>query len=246
MMRILTIIFGLTLLASACGDDTVGGAGGNGTGGNAGSGTGGTGGSGGTGGTGGTGGGNSCTAPSSVTLSPAQTRADVMPGGAFTQAFTAMAGGADVTSQTFFTVDDPTAGSFAGNSFTWSGNRGGTITVSGIYCGVVGTATIDLALSGGIGAGGVDPGNAGGMFGGAGNSSTAACVPTLIYPPDGVLVPPNTNVLEIHFQRGTPPNNLFEISFSNTLTDIRIYTACNGGTPADGMPLGSGCVFELS
>src|SRR5205085_9524421 len=106
--------------------------------------------------------------------------------------------------------------------------------------------TIDLTLSGGVGAGGVDPGNAGGQFGGAGSSSNPACAPTLLYPPDGVLLPPNTNVIEIHFDRGTPPNNLFEISFSNALTDVRIYTACTGSTPADGMAVGSGCIFELS
>ena len=233
------------LLAAACGDDTVGGNTG-GTGGTAGSGgSGGAGGSGGTGGSGGGLGNNNCTPPSSVTLSPATTTANVMPGGTFMQAFTATAGGTDVTAQTFFSVDDPTAGTFNGATFNWSATRGGVITVTGTYCGVAGTATITLNLSGGIGTGTIDPGTASGMFNTGGTSTMPACKPTLIYPPDGVLLPPNTNVIEIHFDRGTPNNNLFEISFANSVTDIRIYTACTGTTPAEGLPTGNGCIFEL-
>jgi hypothetical protein len=72
------------------------------------------------------------------------------------------------------------------------------------------------------------------------------CNPTLVYPPDGVLIPPNTNVIEVHFTLGTPANNLFELSFENGLTDVKVYTQCKGATAADGMPLNGGCVFELN
>ena len=210
-----------------------------------------------------TGGPNPCTPPTSIALAPADKVVSVTPGVAFTQAYTATAtygagGGAttkDVTADSFFSVGDPGAGSFTGSTFTWSGTQGGKLTISAKTCGVVGTTTLTLKASVTFGAGGgVDAGADGsagadggltGTFNGAPPTATTACNPTLVYPPDGVLVPPNTNVIEVHFTDGTPANSLFEISFENAVTDVKVYTTCTGATPAVGTQIGGGCVFEL-
>jgi len=50
--------------------------------------------------------------------------------------------------------------------------------------------------------------------------------PELIYPNDGVLLPPNLGRLEVHFTRGAAQNSLFEVRFSSTSTDLVYYTRC--------------------
>jgi len=196
---------------------------------------------------------NSCMPPTSIAITPANSSANVTIGAPFTQAFMATAtypGGAtmDVTGSTFFKLSDPGLGTFSGATFTWSGTQGGVVTVSGQSCGVQGSTPFTINLSGGIAA---DPAvnlpMAQMQFGpGATPSTVASCAPTLIYPPDGVLIPPNMNVVEVHFLMGGPPaNQTYEISFENAVTDIKVYTKCTGATAAQGMPLGGGCVFEL-
>jgi hypothetical protein len=86
-------------------------------------------------------------------------------------------------------------------------------------------------------------------------SGTVACAsqtlaaPTLVYPPDGVLLPPNMNVLEVQW---LPPAgaSLFEVDFANSITDVRIETPCVPvaavRTSADGGTQYSGCGLTLS
>ncbi len=50
--------------------------------------------------------------------------------------------------------------------------------------------------------------------------------PLLVYPNDGVLLPPNLGRLEVHFRRGAPENSLFELHFSSESSDLRYYTRC--------------------
>jgi hypothetical protein len=49
--------------------------------------------------------------------------------------------------------------------------------------------------------------------------------PSIAYPIDGILLPPNMNVLEVQF---VPPQGatLFEVDFENGLTDVRVETQC--------------------
>ena len=202
---------------------------------------------------------NPCVAPASLALSPANAIAAVTAGTPFAQAYTVTAtyanqSTADVTASSFFTISDPHVGTFTGATFHWGMAYGGVYTVSAKSCGVVGTTSLTLNLSVVIGSSGGDGGaggvaDAGGVsqtFNNAPPSSVAACGPTLVYPPDGVLLPPNTNVIEVHFLEGAPPNNLFEISFTNAVTNVKVYTSCTGSTAAQGMPLNGGCVFELN
>jgi hypothetical protein len=84
---------------------------------------------------------------------------------------------------------------------------------------------------------------------------TTACspqtlgAPTLVYPPDGVLLPPNMNVLEVQW---LPPQgaSLFEVDFTNGVTDVKIETTCNPvpavRTAPDGSIDSSGCGLTLS
>jgi hypothetical protein len=70
-----------------------------------------------------------------------------------------------------------------------------------------------------------------------------AYAPVLVYPNDGVLLPPNLGRLEVHFQPGTTENKLFELRFQSATTDLRYYTRCYSN-PAE---FESGaCVFTLA
>jgi hypothetical protein len=72
--------------------------------------------------------------------------------------------------------------------------------------------------------------------------------PTLVYPPNGVLLPPNMNVLEVQW---LPPAGatLFEVDFTNGVTDVRVETPCNPvpavRSAADGGTVYSGCSITL-
>ena len=45
------------------------------------------------------------------------------------------------------------------------------------------------------------------------------------YPRDGVLLPPNLNLLEIHFPE-VPTAQLYEVAFTNALTEVRVASRC--------------------
>lgn len=68
--------------------------------------------------------------------------------------------------------------------------------------------------------------------------------PTLVYPPDGVLLPPNMNVLEVQW---VPPSgaSLFEVDFTNAATNVLVETACNAITTVRGVA-NVGCGLTLS
>ncbi len=77
------------------------------------------------------------------------------------------------------------------------------------------------------------PADAAMRFGGTVDPSHA---PTLVYPEDGTIVPPNLPSLEVHFLPGAG-NDLFEVSFTGQVTVLRYYTTCT--------PVGGGCVLAL-
>src|SRR5260221_2314592 len=69
------------------------------------------------------------------------------------------------------------------------------------------------------------PANAPDLFGTA--VETAGHAPTIAYPADGILVPPNLGQFDVHWQSGAG-NNLFEISMANEFVDLRIYYGASG------------------
>lgn len=50
--------------------------------------------------------------------------------------------------------------------------------------------------------------------------------PELVYPNDGVLLPPNLGRLEVHFRPGAAENTLFELRFQSDVADLVYYTRC--------------------
>jgi hypothetical protein len=74
------------------------------------------------------------------------------------------------------------------------------------------------------------------------DASTLAA-PTIAYPLDGLLLPPNLNVLEVQF---TPPAGatLFEVVFENRVTRVRVETRCDAVTPVRG-GASTGCAVTL-
>ena len=77
--------------------------------------------------------------------------------------------------------------------------------------------------------GGTDP-SAPGKFGGAPAGASIG----VVYPPDGVMLPPNTNTLEFHFIPAAG-QSLFRFTFIAPTTTLEVYTGCT--------PVGAGCVF---
>ncbi|MFV1107278.1 hypothetical protein QML13_29520, partial [Klebsiella pneumoniae] len=55
--------------------------------------------------------------------------------------------------------------------------------------------------------------------------TATAQTPVVLYPTDGILVPPNMNVLQLQFDQGTG-NTYFEIDYENAATDVRVLTQC--------------------
>jgi len=162
---------------------------------------------------------------------------------------TMQAGGGEVeiTDRTVFYVPDnflvggfPTDGSslFSTRMPTASTDppqRGGKVTIQAQAASndipittVTTTLTVKIVCSGGAAAGSPGatpaiPSDPGSKFTG-GNSATLA--PTLVYPNDGVLLPPNMRQLEVHFMPGSKTGELYEISMLSDFSEYRAYTRC--------------------
>ncbi len=130
----------------------------------------------------------------------------------------------DATAAAHFHVDGTTYGSFTGPTFTASANGVGKTRVHAEFNSLKGDTGLSLRLTKTIG-----PADAPGKFGGANDPSRA---PQIVYPPNGVLVPPNMNEIEWHWRAGAG-NDLFELGVKSALLDLRVYFTCN--------PLGTGC-----
>jgi hypothetical protein len=141
-----------------------------------------------------------------------------------------------------WTIDDATLGAFAGDVFTTGTQNGGTSMVHATWNGLTGSATIHVKLHASVMTTGCKTCP---TFPAAGTMSCNAMAqdPQLVYPPDGILVPPNMNVLQVQFQPGTA-NTVWEIDFSNAATDVRVETLCNAISDAQGVATG-GCSYDL-
>ena len=182
------------------------------------------------------------------------------------RAFATMEGSAtevDITSRTVFYVpDNYLVGSFpADGSPTFTTRlpvaatdppqRGGVLTVQAQAAnsqGPITTVTTTLTVkivdviqpAAGTPAATPDiPADPGSVFQGTEDTTLA---PTLVYPNDGVLLPPNLGTFEIHFLPGAQPNELYEISLQSTFSDERFYTRCYADPTQF---VGGACVQEL-
>jgi hypothetical protein len=156
------------------------------------------------------------------------------------------------------------AAACGGSSEDTAGSMFGNADGGGLHDGASGGG---LNLDGGSGASsGASSGGSSGASGGGAVDASFACdgcapfpgqgatscapqtlgAPTLVYPPDGVLLPPNMNVLEVQWvPPATGTASLYEVDFSNGVTDVRVETPCNAITSVRGVA-NVGCGLTLS
>jgi hypothetical protein len=130
----------------------------------------------------------------------------------------------DVTSDVTFDVDGA-YGMFAAATLTMS--VPGKATVTGTLDTITGQAEVIGMLEGSR----VDPSlpaNVGDLFG-SGSTEDPSRVPTVVYPPAGVIVPRNLGDFEVHWTDASS-NNVFEISLETDYADFKVYVPGGNGT----------------
>lgn len=142
----------------------------------------------------------------------------------------------DVTNAANYLLANPSLGRMDGAEFT-SNLIAGTSTVTATHGPLSARALIRIASERTIIVTPPDtpalPADPGDIFTRAPNDPARA--PELVYPNDGVLVPPNLGSLETHYRPGSN-NSLFELTFKSDLATLKIYTRC--------VQLADGCVFN--
>jgi hypothetical protein len=143
----------------------------------------------------------------------------------------------DVSNEVSFTLSEPNLGQMNGATFESSG-AGGTTDLIARAGPLSATAQIRVELVADIiddTAGDLPPNPTGTLDGAPADPDRA---PELLYPNDGVLVPKNLGVLEVHFYPGTD-NELFAVTYESPAMTLRVFTRCdthNGGciyTPSE-------------
>ncbi len=165
--------------------------------------------------------------PADAVLSPAAGVSPSLPYKALLQSPTAP--DKDVTAQTVFTVDPPSFGAFSGSLFTAPAGALGTATVKASGSGLFASTSVTIKPPQVIIGPGAAPDAPGKFGGGAGGPA-----PSVVYPNDGVLVPPNMNSLEFHFIPGAG-QTLFQLEFASKNVSLSVYVGCT--------PLSNGCVY---
>jgi hypothetical protein len=146
----------------------------------------------------------------------------------------------DISDRVSFVLGDATLGWFTHSRFTSTLSHGGATTVQALSGTLSSSTSLTLVMQQRLN----DPGSSGlpsdpsTRFSGPLQASRN---PTLVYPNDGVLLPPNLGQLEVHFRPGDG-NSLFEIAFTNQTTDVRVYARCHA---AAGVQLASGCIYSV-
>ncbi|MCS6898650.1 MAG: hypothetical protein RMJ98_02970 [Myxococcales bacterium] len=136
----------------------------------------------------------------------------------------------DVTAEAIFSVEPGDFGSFVGSTLQAPAGKLGQATIK---CSAKGlnTSTKVTIEQGKVVIGPGAPGDAPGKFSGPADPNAPVEV---VYPPSGILVPPNMNSLEIHFIPAAG-QQLFELKFTSSTVSYTVYTGCT--------PLNGGCVF---
>lgn len=141
----------------------------------------------------------------------------------------------DVTGAVSFSLVDRSLGSFNADLFVPTTAKGGTTMVRAQAGSVVGTGSVLLKLqrtqndpsSTDL------PADPSVVFDGA--QVDPGFDPLLVYPNDGVLVPPNLRQLEFHVDP-VDDQGMFELRFENAVTDLTVYFTCH-------TPMNGGCIY---
>ena len=201
----------------------------------------------------------------SIRVEPAAVTLTASPSMAATQSFKAYgkfpgsSNEVEITSKVVWYTDQPTVGVFndiSSSTFTSStGNGGLTKALAQLQAtGLTGSGDVKVKFAATVNGPDGSSGGTGGMplpadpgksfpSGGAGGSADATRAPKLMYPNNGVMLPPNIQKLEVHFDPGAAKNTLFEVSFTSELADIKTYLRCVKKTP-DNVTT-AGCVYAL-
>lgn len=175
----------------------------------------------------------------SISVTPADQTLVIASGAPATSAYTATGTfedgrTVDITSDVVFTLDEYTLGAFDAATLTTADDHGGRTNVVAAANGVQGATGLTVRFEQTY----KDPGSTlpddpGGAFGGPADGARA---PQLVYPNTGVALPPNLGRLELHFRPGAG-NTLFEVTFENSLTAIKVYLRCT-------LPMSGGCIYQ--
>jgi hypothetical protein len=144
-----------------------------------------------------------------------------------------------VTDEVAFTLSRPNLGSMSGAVFSTVG-IGGVVELEAELDGQTDTAEIEIRVQTDVildpppGQDPVPP-TVSDLFDNAEENDARA--PTLVYPNDGVMLPPNLGQMEIHWWRGHDDNTLYEVSFESAYVQVRLYTRCT--------PLNGGCLLAV-
>lgn len=136
----------------------------------------------------------------------------------------------DVTAEATWVLDDSRLGAFSGSRLTVAPMRAGKTTVRAGYRGASGMTTLTVRQQKVVLGPGATAGAPGRFGGGA-----VGPAPTVVYPTDGVIVPQNMNLLELHFRPGAR-QDLFRLQLKNDSAELDIYFSC--------MAVGGGCVYS--
>ncbi|HZS35372.1 MAG TPA: hypothetical protein VFF06_01020 [Polyangia bacterium] len=186
-----------------------------------------------------------------ISVTPADVTLDLTQGGApQSQAFTVIFHGpkadSDVTALSSFLLSDPTLGTMNQNTFTTGQNHGGSSTLTANYTPpagstLTGSATIHVKVHGSF------PGNCMNcppFPGPTAPACPAGAAATIVYPPDGVLLPPNMETIDVQYTQGTG-DTMFELDFSNPATDVQVQAKCVPVSDTRGTAVPNGCSFPL-
>ena len=176
----------------------------------------------------------------SITVTPADQTLVIDNGAGVSSLYTAtgtFADGhtADVTAATSFALADTSLGVFGGALLKTNDTHGGqtqVVATAGAVTGQTGV-TIVFQRSWDDPSSTDLPPDPAGPFTGPDDPGRA---PLLVYPNDGVVVPPNLGRLELHFYPGAG-NTLFELTFASPTLDVTVYLRCT-------QPLNNGCVYQ--
>ncbi|OJT24243.1 hypothetical protein BO221_13770 [Archangium sp. Cb G35] len=175
--------------------------------------------------------GPACVVLRSITITPGNVLLVVQGSSGATQAFTVTGTFSDghtedVTAQADLRIDNTRLGSFLGVTFTSGTSVGGIGTVRAQVGSLFASTSLTVKLAHRIAdtSSGPLPAAPETRFDGA---VDATRTPRILYPTSGTLLPPNLEKGEIHFLPGPAANDLFELAFSNGITDVRVYLRCS-------------------
>jgi hypothetical protein len=168
-----------------------------------------------------------------VSLIPANTVLTVENGTPAEQIYVAMATFGDghtedVTDDATFAINPGPLGDFTDNLLVTSSTHGGQATVSATVSSAIGQTGVTVNIhTVHIDEGAPD--DADSLFDGTDNPAQA---PTLLYPPDGVLIPPNLADVDFQWDPGAG-NDLWQIKLVGEYLDMEVYLADLSFIPQD-------------